>query len=207
MNKPNAVPGGRTRSRFGQLPKKVLVSLFAVLNLCCVLFANEPDWAQRARARWAEGKDPWTVYRVEQLEWYLRTYSYYVGLDNYWTLFSSLPRFNYWYVITADYTDGSRRLLPLPLQGKRSFMQRYFFDFRAAKYYLNIYNHQPEMERYERYLCRQFPGDESAQIVSVKIELYHQNIYPREVALERGSTHEPQFYHRTFSEVSCLNPS
>jgi hypothetical protein len=186
--------------------KKVLISVFAVLNICCVLISNKPNWLERASERVSSGWDPYTQWRIQQLQWGLRTYAFLVGLDNYWTLFSYLPRFNHWYSITATYTDGSTRLLPLPMQGDRTFWERYFFDFRAAKYYLNIYNQTFLMDRYGRYLCKRFAEYGSAQAVSVTIELYHQNILPREVARKRHTPVEPQAYHRTFSHVSCLDP-
>lgn len=184
--------------------KKVLMSAFAILNLLCVLLSNEPDWSSRWRENTATRIQPQPLYRMRQTEWLVRTYSYLVGLDNYWTLFSYMPRFNHWYSIKAHYADGTDRLLPLPMQSKRTFWEHYFFDFRTAKFYLNIYRSEDGRRRYARELCRLYPEFNGSPVQSINIDLYHQNILDRKEALRQGRTMEPQSYHQPYGQVSCL---
>ncbi len=184
---------------------KVLMSLFAVVNLLAVLFANEPDWSSREREQWATKIAPVPLYRARQAEWMVRYYSYFSGLDNYWTLFSVLPRFNHWYWIKAHYADGSEQVLPLPMQSQRTFWQKYLFDFRTAKYYLNIYRSQEARQQYLRQLCQDYPRSaHGSTVVSITMDLYHRNILDRETALSRGTTMEPQSHHQPYGQVSCV---
>ena len=71
-------------------------------------------------------------------------------------MFSSQPRFNWWFGIEAVTADGAFEL-PVPLQGDRTLAQRSLFDFREAKFHLNLYSSESLRDRYARYLCRQFP--------------------------------------------------
>jgi hypothetical protein len=183
---------------------KVLISLFCVLNVATVLYANRPSWATSA----VDGAldrhlSPWQAYRVRLLGWMSSRYAHLSGLDNRWQMFGRQSRFNWWFRIVAIAPDGAVNDLPLPLQSERTFLQANFFDFREAKYHLNLYADEDLRTRYARYLCRRFPVVNGATTASIRIFLHHQQLVDRATARARGTHLEPHSYARVLQEVSC----
>ena len=179
--------------------RRALVSAFCVLNVAAVLAANQPPDLRRdalsALERSAGARSAW---RLAYAEWALRWYAHKVGLDNRWTMFSRLPRFDWWYRIEARDADGSTRLLSLPLQSERSFAQRHFADFKETKFQLNVYDRPWQRRAYGRYLCRTADGSPDA----VVFRLHTRAILPREEAAARGD-HRGEASVRTVQEVRC----
>ena len=118
--------------------RKAFLSAFIILNIFTVLFMNRPEWL-------------------------IMHYAHLVGLDNRWIMFSRLPRFNWWYVFKAKYSDGTEVVLPLPRQSNRALLERYF-DFREAKFHLNIYNNPSAREAYANQYCINLPAQPTIQV-------------------------------------------
>ena len=172
---------------------KTLVSVFVIINLLAVAYANRPVvLANRFDARVDSSLSAWTAYRLRYLVWLLARYGHFAGLDNRWQMFGYQSRFNWWMQFEAVTADGQRVLLPLPNQSQRSFSQHHLFDFREAKYHLNLYGSPDLRERYARYLCRAFPTLGNSQTSAVRITLFHQMLVEPEVARRRRNHLEPE---------------
>ncbi|MFT5524237.1 MAG: hypothetical protein ACI9HK_002188 [Pirellulaceae bacterium] len=129
--------------------------------------------------------------------YYIRHYAYIVGADNRWQMFGGQSRFNWRYNISATYSDGTavRSVdLPLPRQSPRTVAQLMFFDFREAKFHLNIYGDKIARESYARYLGRQYPTAGGLPIQSITYHMYHQMILTPEQALEQKKLVDPRRY-------------
>jgi hypothetical protein len=185
--------------------RNVLISLFVVLNLAAVLHANRPSWASKsADAALDTVFGPSGAYRSRLAGWLLSRYEHLSGLNNRWEMFSHQSRFNWWYGIQAVTSDGTAFDLDVPLQGNRTVAQRTLFDFREAKYHLNLYGNVDLRNRYGRYLCRQFPSALGMEVRSVRFLLRHQMLLPPQEARIRGTHLDPNVYTRPLSETSCL---
>ena len=139
------------------------------------------------------------AYHCKMAGWYVRRYAHLVGLDNRWQMFGRQARFNWWYVITARYADPEEIVLSLPRQSKRTFLQRTLFDFKEAKFHLNLYGSDEGRKAYARYLCRQHPTHKGAPIESITFELHYQNILEPEEAAKRGIHVDPTIHRRVLN--------
>ncbi len=176
---------------------KGLISAFIILNLATVGYVNRPAWLSEAWDNTVNALPapiPWLKKKGELIP---RMYGHVTGLDRYWDMFSNLPRFNWWYVIKAEYADGTTVLLPLPRQSERTFLQRHFFDFKEAKFELNIYPRagppqSEEVLRYRKayayYLARQYPTHNGAPIRAILWEVRTQRLLPA-IQAELAGTH------------------
>lgn len=182
--------------------RKLLVSAFCLLNILAVLVMNQPEVVADAKERWVAARfSPQDAFRVRYVEWLVKRWAHLAGLDNRWTMFSTLHRFDWWYVIKAIRPAGPE-VLPLPLQSPRTPLQRIFFDHKEAKIHLNLYSAPEWRLGYGRYLCRQMAqaGDPAGFVV---FELHYQNILTREEA-ERSGTHlEPTSHVQVADAVLC----
>lgn len=167
---------------------KVLAGAFMALNLVTVGFINCPDGPRRSAELWIRSNVSagawWTL---ETWGWRLRSYAHAVGLDNRWVMFSSVYRTDWHLQIRARYRDGSTRLLPVPLQGERSFWQHHFADFREAKFHLNIYGDTRAKNAYASQLAREFPSWNGAPIDAISFEIHERPFLgtPEEAAAQR----------------------
>ena len=196
------------RSRLWGLVVKTLVSCFVILNVLAILRSNRPVWAGRVvEAAVDDAFGPHALYRTRYAGWMLDRYAHLSGLNNRWVMFSHQSRFNWWYGVQAIGPDNVAADLNLPLIGERSMSQQILFDFREAKYHLNLYSSLDLRTRYARYLCRQLPvttGTYGLQVQAIRFLLHHQELlYPAQ-ARERGTHLEPDIYTRTLNEVTCL---
>ena len=184
--------------------RKIVLSAFCVLNLGTVVFMNLPAAVTEAETRALMTLPPPVAHRMRWVELQIRRWAYVTGLDNRWTLFSQLPRFDWWYVIKARYPDGSEELLPLPRQSARPFLYRNFFDHKEAKFHLNIYPHAHMRWSYGRYLCRVIRATRPTPAAAVVFELHWQQILERPEALARGTHLEPETHARPLDEpIPC----
>lgn len=182
--------------------RKLIVSLFCLLNILAVLVMNQPDAFETAKTElFAARLSPTATYRVRYAEWLVKRYAHLAGLDNRWTMFSTVHRFDWWYVIKAIRGAGPE-VLPLPRQSERSFLQRHLFDHKEAKIDLNLYG-RPEWRRaYGRYLCRQLAagGDPAAFVM---FELRYQALLERAQAEALGRHLEPSEHSQVLDAVVC----
>jgi hypothetical protein len=182
---------------------KVVISGFAVLNLTTVLWANRPAWAVRMGDELRNAASARNAYRVAYAGWLLSRYAHLAGLDNRWQMFGRQSRFNWWFQIQAVDAEGTPTDLPLPLQSDRTVVERTFFDFREAKFNLNLYGIEDLRIRYGRYLCRHFPVVKGNLVRRIRITRHHRMLLPMQVARSRGTHLEPQSYATVINELSC----
>jgi len=119
-------------------------------------------------------------------------------------MFSHQSRFNWWYGVQALSASGSVQDLNVPGVGERTFGQRALFDFREAKYHLNLYGDEDLRQRYGRYLCREVARAGGEPVHSIRFLLHHQDLLYPEEARRRGTHLEPEIFTRTLNEFSCL---
>jgi hypothetical protein len=182
--------------------RKLVISAFCVLNVTAVLVMNQPEALETAKTTVLSARlSPENVYRTRYGEWMVKRYAHLAGLDNRWTMFSTLHRFDWWYVIKAIRPAGPE-VLPLPLQSERSLLQRLLVDHKEAKIHLNIYNRPDWRRAYARYLCRTLAAahDPAGFVV---YELHHQSLLERAQAAASGRHLEPSSHAQVVDAVMC----
>lgn len=172
--------------------KKLLISAFVVLNVFTVLYMNRPKWLVRTQADAVAACPPPVAAVLRQGDYLDRDYAHASGLDPTWQMFGALSRFDWWYVIKAEYADGQTVLLPLPLQSERTFWEARFADFKEAKFHLNMYNDRPTRQAYALYLARVYHDHDGAPIRAIVWELHYQGFLPQEEARRLGTHLEPE---------------
>jgi len=188
--------------------RNLLISAFCILNIATVVLVNTSPTGSVQKSDFLERHlSPHGAYRIRYTDWLVRRYAHLVGLDNQWTLFSTLPRFDWWYVIKGKYSDGSEAVLPLPLQSRRPFLERMFFDHKEAKLHLNIYNRPDWRAAYGRFLCREAAEREGRLPASVVFELHHQQIRERREAARLAGHLDPTIGVRILDTVPCAGVS
>ena len=192
------------------LLKKLLISLFIVLNLFTVLFTNRPTFVIEAANRVIKDyNSPAFAYKLGLYAWYIKYYAHIVGLNNRWQMFGRQSRFNWWYKIKAEYARKPNTiasqvvLLPLPRQTKRTFLQSEFIDFKEGKFHLILYSDPVGRHIYSRYLCRQYPEYKGAPIGKIIFEINYQYILPPKEANLKGTHLHPTISKRIISEFEC----
>jgi len=181
--------------------KKGIISCFVVLNFGAVLFMNRPTAITQGEEKVLETLDPDRAYLLRYGRWMLQYYAFITGLNNQWQMFGHQSRYNWWYVIKAKYGDGEPRVLPLPLQSERTFLQSVFVDFKETKFHLNLYPRPWAREAYAYYLARQYPVHEGVPISSIIFELHWQAILPREEASMTGVHLDPNITTQVIQTV------
>jgi hypothetical protein len=148
--------------------------------------------------------DPQITYRIRYTEWAILYAAHIAGLDNKWQMFGGQSRFNWKFLIVAEYGDSDQRverLLPLPRQSERSLFQKSIVDFKEAKFHLNIYNDPVARESYARYLGRQYPEYQGRPLKCIRYDLQVQNILPPLIAVREQKLLEEKLITNT---ISCF---
>lgn len=188
--------------------KKILISIFCVLNIVAVLFSNRPTFTSVACEKFIDScLNKTAAYNIRYLAWYFKSkiqmYAYLAGLGNHWIMFGYQNHFNWWYRIYAKYGSSQKILLPLPRQSKRTFWQWYLFDFKEAKFHHNIYADAAARESYAKYLCRQFPTHNNSPIKSIEYELYWQQILEPKIVRETGKYLDSRINMQLLNTFNC----
>ena len=184
---------------------KAIISMFCCLNLGTVLFMNRPFWLMEDTSRFINGHfSPMTAWRSGVASWWVQKYAYLAGLDNRWRMFSYAYRSNWWYVFVGRYSDSSSVTLPPSPSG---LLERDFFNFREAKFHLNIYANPSAQAAYADYLCRTYGRIDghaaSATLQSITLELHYQGYLDREEALRVGTHLEPNSHSMVKDFFRC----
>ncbi len=183
MNSPleNAIPTG-------QIWKQRFLSVATLVILSMIVWSNLPPSVQTCVLQTADQNlSPNGAYRIRFAEWIFRYAAHFGGFDSKWQMYGGQGRFNWRYIISAEYgsnDDSVEQILPLPRQSERSFIQRKFVDFKEAKFLLNIYNDRLARETYARYLARQFPEYQGRPVRTIRYTLAVQYILPPIVAVQ-----------------------
>jgi hypothetical protein len=184
--------------------RRALISAFIILTVVTLLVANQPPAFQAWKRETAERRlGPQPAWVLRYGEWLIRRYAHLVGLDNRWSMFSQLPRFDTWFVIKAKHRDWTREVLPLPLQSERSFAQRVFVDFKEAKLHLNIYNRPQARWAYGRHLCLTTAERTGTLPLAIIWERHYQNILERSEAAATGTHLDPEVHSEVIQVVEC----
>lgn len=187
--------------------KKVLLSIFILLNLLSVFLSNRPPILIKYYENNIENIiQPRFSYSIQYLSWLVQLYAYYSGLNNHWVMFGYQPRLNWWYTIKADTVNGHQYALPLPRQSQRTFIQKYFIDFKEAKFHQNLYREERGRFAYAQYLCQKYSINEDKNISSILYQLNWQLILPREEASRTGKHLDSKIHHKLLNEYDCSQP-
>ena len=198
---------------FTELPwwKKCLLSAVSFAVLGTVVWCNVPDAAQQFVFRQAdENLSPMAAYRIRLAEWSVAWAAHVGGLDNKWQMYGGQSRFNWRYIITAHYGEGSQTVdlvLPIPRQSERTWFQRTIADFKEAKFLLNIYNDSIARESYARYLARQFPIYDGRPVTTVSYTMGATYILPPLVAVQEQQLLEPETQYEVINVFDVRSES
>ena len=168
------------------------VAVFAQIGWCNLPDENVKGWVDSF-----EQLGPEIGYRAKYVDWMIRYSAYCVGLSGKWQMYGGQSRFNWSYIITGVYVDigsgeSTERVLPLPRQSERSFVEDKILDFKEAKFLLNLYGDEKARETYARYLARQFPSNDGKTISRIRFTLATQQILPPLIAVREQRLLEPQ---------------
>jgi hypothetical protein len=196
---------------------RLVLSVLTVIILGTIGWCNLPEeyinnWLDQAE----QVCTPETSHSLRVADWGVRYLGYVSGLSSKWQMYGGQSRFNWRYIISAVYIDdeGNRSeevVLPLPRQSERTWAEEKLFDFKEAKFLLNIYSDELARETYARYLARQYPRRNGRTISSIRINLVTQNILPPIVAVLEQRLLEEKLEYRLVNEfdvsMECLGPS
>lgn len=183
---------------------KFWASVFIMLNLGTVLYMNTPFSLESLGNRILDTRLPYSISRVLRLgSWSLQRYAHLVALDSRWQMFGRQSHFSWRYLISAKYQNSDLVLLPLPRQSQRTGWQDFLFDFREAKFMLNLFQSREARRGWAYALCREYPLHEGSAIHSILFELETQTILPPSEALA-GNTHlSPQVNRGVLDAFPC----
>ncbi len=185
--------------------KKVLVTIFIFLNLATVLFMNRPPWIAVGWRKLLIEIHPTLATGNDRAEFQFYRYAHGTGLDARWKMFSYSTHHNWRYEIKAQYADGTEVVLPLARQSPRTFLQNWLFDFRTAKFHLNIYSSPWQRESYARYLCRRYRNRDGVSIDSIIWKRHDQKIFDPITAKARGTHRDFQTYKTILGHYPCCD--
>jgi hypothetical protein len=185
---------------------RLVLSVLTVIMLGTIVWCNLPEeyinnWIEQAE----KVSTPETSHRLRVADWGVRYGGYVSGLSAKWQMYGGQSRFNWRYIISAVYVDeeGNKSeevVLPLPRQSARTWAEEKLFDFKEAKFLLNIYSDELARETYSRYLARQYPQWNGRTISSIRINLVTQNIIPPIIAVREQKLLEEKVEYRLVNE-------
>ena len=190
---------------FDRDTKRFFISLFVLLNIFTVIYTNRPVPLKELQGHELKKiLQPSSFnHATSVIGIFFTGYGELVGLGARWLMFILQDKYNWKYLIKAEYADSSEIILPIPRQGNRSILQREFFDFKDAKFQYN-FNYRPyAKEHYASYLCRKYPFYNGAKIKSIIFELYKQNVLEPKEAARRNRYLEPIIRKETTGEYKC----
>ena len=149
---------------------------FVVVNSIAVLYANRlpawsADWAAFTNAHW----DRAAVRGTDWALWWFSWYPYLAGLDQKYTMFSTLPRDQFIWRFYAVDRYGNRN----EVAGEA--------DHKSGKFYLNLYGDEGGRRRYATFLCRRSPPRGGGQWHHLDWEWWFHPFAARAVAQATGS--------------------
>ena len=177
--------------------KTFFVSLFIIFNLLTLLYYGTPQRFKKLINRTYK-----TIFNIPKDSnkrfppfIIFERYAQITGLNNRWGMFASLERENWWLIIKARYKNNKTVILPLPKQSKRTFSQKYVFDFKEAQFRTRIYNNKTKQERFAEFLCRKFSKHNDSLIESIIFDRYEQKVFELKEANKLGDFLEPNIKH------------
>lgn len=181
--------------------RKALVSAFVVLCLITQVLQNLAAGYPSAPGDDAPYAKRLAVWAVSDVRWGFETFGFYTGTNTFWRMFSPVHRYDWWWTVTAVYSDGSSRLLPSP-SDEHTGATAFFTDFRETKLLLNLWTRPPMQGAYADHVCRQ----EAARGPSpreIQLDLVWRNIVPPEEATRTGSSADARVNRQTMGRFAC----
>jgi hypothetical protein len=180
---------------------KVFICAFILLNFITIINSNRPQWLLVERILPSNT----TINDfMNQFRWRISMYAHYAGLDNRWEMFSFIYREDWFLVFKARYEGEEQDVyLPLALQSERRFIDKWFYDFREAKYRLNIYGSKGARQHYAKWLCEKYNMKDNHPILYVAVDYETTDILPREQARELGHHLGDKKITKRFDLVPC----
>lgn len=187
--------------------KKILISLFILINICAFFYFNYPGKVTRLGDKILNftlkeniaNKARGTLYKAR---WLLRL----LGLCHKWSMFNSVNKNNYWFLIKARYKNAEEVILSLPLQVPNpTILEKYFFNFREPKFLINLHREGIRRKSYVNFLCKRYKTTRGAPIEKIVFEYYSQNIIkPKD--LKNSSTYlEGRVTKEILDTFDCKN--
>ena len=181
--------------------KILLTSLFIIGNLYLVAWANASAGTRKAvfdGCLSILSFDSCRALCVDSLR-----LGYLTGVGNRWVMFSEVPHARTWYTIEATFENSpQRKLLPLPEQSARSFLERTIVDFREPKLLLTVSpgSANDSRTRYAKYLCRKLSVK---KITSIAFVSHTQLLWDRATAAAKGYHLQPKVSALLIEEIRC----
>lgn len=180
---------------------KVFIYAFVLLNFIAIINSNRPQWLLVERIL---PSNTTINYFMNHFRWRISIYAHYAGLDNRWEMFSFIYREDWFLVFKARYEGEEQDVyLPLALQSERRFIDEWFYDFREAKYRLNIFGNQGARQHYAKWLCKKYKMKDNHRILYVAVDYETTDILPREQARELGNHLGDKKMTKRFDLVAC----
>jgi hypothetical protein len=181
--------------------RKTRISLFCVLNVVTIVWANLPQSVANlsSRAFVQMGSPAAGGPCVQCWRHLISRYGHISGFGAAWRLFTGLPRYQYWLTVKYTYADGTTDERPRPYPAQRWAALTPFLNHRENKIDLNLIGHDGTRIAFARYLCR----DEEARgrpVRSVQLFVQRLDIPP----LAQAANPPPvEVVHQPFEVVLC----
>jgi hypothetical protein len=137
--------------------RKSRISLFCVLNVVTIVWANLPQSIGNlsSRAFVQMGSPPAGGPCVQCWRQLISRYGHITGFGGAWRLFTGLPRYQYWLTVKYVYSDEAVEERPRPYPTHRWAVLTPFLNHRENKIDLNLIGHDGTRIAYARFLCRE----------------------------------------------------
>ncbi len=164
--------------------KKVFIVFFVLLNFYGSIHWNFIEYFDLKYNQLSQFDSTGSVQTLKKFFWW---YPYVIGLDQRYTMFSTIHRSYYEYQFYGAGENGEKYIYPIELQSERTFWERNLFDHKRGKLHLILWNSKFGREAYSQYLYRTYAADAPFEIKKLAIDWYWQGIYPLDKARELGS--------------------
>jgi hypothetical protein len=182
--------------------RKGLISLFCVLNLGAVLYANVPAGLATRAQRAVAGLDPQGQACAGCAAWLLGRWAHLTGLGARWQLFGPLPSRDYTLSLTARWPDGTTSRLPTS-PWRRTGLLSVLTEHKQDKIDLNLAWNAATRDAWGRSVCRWLAATTGRAPAAVAFTMETRAIVPRAQAAATGVVHGPPDPTQELAVVDC----
>jgi len=183
--------------------RKGLISLFCVLNLSAILYANVPvglaTWTQAVVSRLGPQGQAW----VGSNAWLLGRWAHLTGLGARWQLFGPLPAHDYAVTLAARWPDGTTTTLPTS-PWRRTGLQSVLTEHKQQKIDLNLIWNTGVREGWGRQVCRWLAATTGRAPATVAFVVQTWPVVPRPQADATGIVHGPPEPATEIAAIDCV---
>ncbi len=181
--------------------RKTKISLFCVLNVATIIWANLPESVVELTSRSfvQVGSPPSGGPCVQCGRYWINRYSHLTGLGAVWKLFTGVPRYDYWITVRHDYVEGAQEERPRPYPKHASAILTPFFNHRENKIDLNLLSHEGTRTAFARWICRE-ETDHGRPLRSAQLVLHRRDV----PSIDQVDDPPPfETVHQPFEVVLC----